>query len=214
MIYRTFTRYFTSEQAEQQQQVGQHAWARSHRCASLEEQPLEGPWFTRHSFAQMGCWIWGYHRPLYSPLSSSAFCLLGPTPLLLGLPVNSSTTSTQRHDPGRFQAAKQANASSLPCPSSHGSCLNPSWNQMVVNVLLLLPRSRGQSGGNLAAFSPPLLLGAHSPRHWDPWGTASGAEEKTQGKTNVWGQRGPTLMSLINTVLWDCKVLLNRTHKK
>lgn len=193
MIYRTFTRYFTSEQAEQQQQVGQHASARSYIRAPLEEQPLEGAWFTRHFLAQIGCWFWGYQRPLYPPLSSSAFCLPGPTPLLLGLPVTPSATSTQRHDPGqegdsRQLLAKQANVSSLPCPSSHGSCLNPSWNQMVVNVLLLLPWSRGQSGGNPAAFSLPLLLGAHSPRHW---GTVSGAEGKPQGKTNVWGQRGP-----------------------
>lgn len=103
-------------------------------------------------------------------------CFLSTCPLLLGLPVTSSTTSTQRHDPGqegdfRHLLAKQATASSLPCPSSRGSCLNPSWNQMVVNVLLLLqPWSRGQFGGNPAAFSLSLLLGTHSPRHWDSWG--------------------------------------------
>lgn len=164
MIYRTFTRYFTSEQAEQQQWAEQYAWERSRICVPLEEQPLGGPWFTRHSPAQIGCCFWGHHRPLYPPFSSSAFCLLGSTPLLLELPVTSSTTSTQRHDPGQEEdfrklLAKQETASSLPCPSSHGSCLNPSWNQMVVNVLLLLQWSKGLSGGSLALGSLEYCFG-------------------------------------------------------
>lgn len=183
MIYRTFIRYFTSEQAEQQQQVGQHAWAGSHICSPLEEKPLEGLWLTRLSCPNR-LLFWGISQPTLS--TSQLICFLSTWPHSPPLGAACNLTSTQRHDPGqggdfRQLLAKQASGSSLPCPSSHGSCLNPSWNQMVVNVLLL-PWSRGQSGGNLAAFSLPLLLGAYSPRHWGPRGTVSGAEGKFREK--------------------------------
>lgn len=66
-------------------------------CAPLEEQPLEGPWFTRHSLVQRGGCFGGFHRPC----STSAFCLLAPTLLLSGLPVTPAASSTERHDSGQ-----------------------------------------------------------------------------------------------------------------
>jgi len=83
---------------------------------------------------------------------------------------------------GRFQAAssQQATGSSPPRRSSHSSCLNPSRNQMVVNVLLLMPWSTGQLGALLPLLSLRTL----------PHGTAvPGALMLVQRGTAVLGGR-------------------------
>lgn len=81
----------------------------SHMCT------LRGKAFGRtviyKTLAQTGCCFWGYHSQLYPPLSSSAFCPLGPTPLLLGLlvtsPANRGMTQAKGEISGSFWLSRQ-----------------------------------------------------------------------------------------------------------
>lgn len=82
--------------------------------APLEEQPLEGQWFTRRSLVQVGWCFGGFHRPLDPLCSTSAFCLLAPAPLLSGLPVTLAASSTERHDSGQEGDFRELLASRQP----------------------------------------------------------------------------------------------------